>query len=81
MVRAFVTGRPLKEHDDKSKLYMRRLTDTATSRTTIQTKTCILHTQVIQDSCQRSQSFLCFSRFSFEFLNEYYALMIANNCN
>ena len=40
--------------DSKSKVSMRRLTDTAHNyRTTIQTKTNILHTLVAQDSCQK----------------------------
>ena len=44
-----------------------------TCRNTIQTKTSILHRQLVQDSCQRvrvlSQISLWFSQFGFKFLN------------
>ena len=47
-----------------------------------QTKTSILHTQVVQDSCQKvkvlSQISLCFSQFSFTILNKC-ALITATN--
>ena len=53
------------------KVSMRRLT--GTSRITIQTKTSILHTQVVQDSCQSVRMLFqisrCFSQFGFKFSN------------